>query len=305
MADSQRLSVQYDVLHHAVTPLWSDKSVRWLAQWFSDNGFVRGYGSGSIPWSGLINPYTGARSYAQAHFAGQIVTASTPDATASERKAGYRLVPLVKDPWGQITWGAGNWEVNRACINIENLGDYRNYTLRDGDCKVLADFWRPHDQKLKGATFILGHQEVFGASTACPARIMEKRNLIVDMINNPKKYEPKPIPKPVITTKEEIKSETIPYTKENVDDERLLVGDNRIIPGHVGTRTIVYTVTYTDGKETKRVVKSDETTEPVNEITVIGTLVVPEPPKPIDTSWLDKLIRGFVKFIMKFFRRTK
>lgn len=121
-------------------------------------------------------------------------------------------------------------------------------------------------------------------------------------------------PKPVITTKEEIKSEIIPYTKETVDDERLLVGDNRIIPGHVGTRTIVYTVTYTDGKETKRVVKSDITIDPVTETTINGTFVEPpvipeipeipeppvEPPKNTDQSALINFLTWLVKKILAY-----
>lgn len=183
MADAQRLSVKDLVLHHAVTPLWDEKSKAQLAQWFSDNGFARAYGSNPANWSGLINPYTGQRSYSQAHLAGQRVTDRTPDATDAERKAGYRLVPLIQDIWGQITWHAGNWAINRSSIGIENLGDYRNYTLREGDNKVIADFWRGQDRKLNGNTNIWGHKEVSQLGTACPARIMEQRNRIVELVN--------------------------------------------------------------------------------------------------------------------------
>lgn len=197
MADINRLLVNMLVLHHAVTPLWDGYSKAWLAQWFSDLGFSRGYGSNTANWSGLINPYTGARSYAMAHFAGQRVVSATPDATDAERAAGYRLVPLVNDPWGQIAWHAGHWETNRASIGIENLGDYRNYTLRDGDCKVIADFWRPQDKALNGNTYVLGHNEII--STICPARIMESRDRIVDLINNPPTPVPAPVPVPTPT----------------------------------------------------------------------------------------------------------
>lgn len=185
MADVNRTTVDKLVLHHAVTPLWEDKSKAWLAQWFSDNGYARAYGSNPANWSGLINPYTGARSYSQAHFAGQRVTSATPDATDAERAAGYRLVALIQDVWGQITWHAGNWAVNCGSIGIENLGDYRNYTLRDEDAKVIAAFWRPQDVALGGATAVYGHQEVSQLGTACPARIMEMRDTVVNYINNP------------------------------------------------------------------------------------------------------------------------
>ena len=198
MADANRTKVDKYVLHHAVTPLWSDKSKAWIAQWFSDNGYVRAYGSNPANWSGLINPYTGARSYAQAHFAAQRVDASTPDATAAERAAGYRLVALVQDVWGVITWHAGNWAVNQSSIGVENLGDYRNYTLRDGDARVLADFWRPRDQALGGATAVYGHKEVSQTGTECPARLMEMRQTVVNYINQaPTPPEP---PKPTKPT---------------------------------------------------------------------------------------------------------
>lgn len=216
MADAQRTQVNTLVLHHAVTPLWEDKSKAWLAQWFSDNGFARGYGSNPANWSGLVNPYTGARSYAQAQYAGQRVTSATPDATAAERAAGYRLVQLVKDPFGQICWHAGNYSVNQGSIGIENLGDYRNYTLRDGDNKVIANFWRAQDKKLNGKTWILGHLEVNGASTVCPARIMEQRDRIVALVNtNPAPTPaptPTPTPKPSISIKE-VALKTIVVTK--------------------------------------------------------------------------------------------
>lgn len=199
MADQKRTQVDKLVLHHSVTPLWSDKPKGWIAQWFSDNGYVRAYGSNPANWSGLINPFTGAHSYSQAHFAGQQVDGSTPDASDAERAAGYRLVPLVSDPFGQITWHAGNWAVNQGSIGIENLGDYRNYTLRDGDARVIADFWRPHDQALGGATVIYGHNEII--ATQCPARIMEMRDQIVNYVNNAPQppLPPAPLAPPVVT----------------------------------------------------------------------------------------------------------
>ena len=64
-----------------------------------------------------------------------------------------------------------------------NLGDYRNYPLSEAACRVLADFWRPRDRELGGATAIYGHLEVSQQGTECPARIMEQRNHIVDLVN--------------------------------------------------------------------------------------------------------------------------
>ena len=197
MADAQRLTVDRGLLHHAVTPLWSNKSKKELAQWFSDNGFARAYGSNPANWSGLINPFTGGRSYSQTHAVGQRVDDSTPDATAAERAAGYRVFYIIQDPKGQITWHAGNWEMNRRSIAIENLGDYRNYPLRDGDMKVIADFFRPLDQAVGGAMHILLHNQVY--ATACPARIAEAQQKIIDYINNPPAAPKPPTPPPAVT----------------------------------------------------------------------------------------------------------
>lgn len=350
MADAQRMTVDRGLLHHAVTPLWSDKSKAWLAQWFSDNGFARAYGSNSANWSGLINPFTGGRSYSQTHAVGQRVDASTPDATAAERAAGYRVFYIVQDPRGQITWHAGDWTMNRRSIAIENLGDYRNYALRDGDCKVIADFFRPLDQAVGGALHILLHNEVY--ATACPARIAEGRQKVIDYINNPPaapkpptppaapKWEPMIVPRSmrapanvsvidlstgqkagsiaagadtpfvekkeqngklyvrsqwsktngknwgvlfdnlaeiptdVITTKDLTRTEAVPFTKTTENDPTMLVGQTKLKnPGVNGVKTIVETVTYTNGKETKRVVKSSSiTTQPIAEVTLVGTM---------------------------------
>ncbi|WP_193439094.1 G5 domain-containing protein, partial [Streptococcus suis] len=49
-----------------------------------------------------------------------------------------------------------------------------------------------------------------------------------------------------------------------------------VTPGQAGVRTIVYTVTKTDGVETGRVVKSDSITTPaVNEVIKVGTKKAP------------------------------
>lgn len=211
MADAQRLPVKRLVLHHAVTPLWSNKSKAELAQWFSSNGFAQAYGSNPANWSGLVNPFTGARSYSQTHAVGQRVTSATPDATAAERTAGYRVFWIVRDPWGQITWHAGNWHTNRESIGLENLGDYRDYPLRDGDCKVIADFWRAHDKKMNGSTFINLHNEI--VATICPARVAESRNKIVNYINNPPKPPAPPAQLPNVRSYSRLPKKTYEYVR--------------------------------------------------------------------------------------------
>ncbi|SFO15118.1 G5 domain-containing protein [Proteiniclasticum ruminis] len=86
------------------------------------------------------------------------------------------------------------------------------------------------------------------------------------------KPTPAPTAKPVVTTKEEIKKETIAFAVDTKYDNTLEEGKERVERDGVnGTRTIVYTVTLTDGKETGRVVKSDTRVDAINKIIVIGT----------------------------------
>ena len=78
--------------------------------------------------------------------------------------------------------------------------------------------------------------------------------------------KPTPTPAPVVTTKTEIKTESIAFQTVRQDDPTLEKGKEVVAQnGANGTRTITYTVTYTDGKETGRTVASDKVTkEPVN-----------------------------------------
>lgn len=85
--------------------------------------------------------------------------------------------------------------------------------------------------------------------------------------------KPTPTPAPVVTTKTETKTESIAFQTVRQDDPTLEKGKEVVAQNGVnGTRTITYTVTYTDGKETGRTVASDKVTkEPVNQIIKVGT----------------------------------
>ena len=193
--------------------------------------------------------------------------------------------------------------MNRKSIGIECLGDYRNYTLRDWDARVLGAFWRPQDLKFGGATAVYGHREVSDSSTECPARIMEMRDTVVAYCTKPPLP---PAPLPVITTKTDIVTTTIPFTKINVED--ITKTNTTIKLGINGIRTVIYLVTLTDGKETSRVVTSDTTIPPINEVITVGTYVPPILPPidlpvvilPIETIW-----QRFVAWIIKFIKGVK
>ncbi|MCO8173903.1 G5 domain-containing protein [Streptococcus suis] len=80
-------------------------------------------------------------------------------------------------------------------------------------------------------------------------------------------------PSPVITTEEVTETKEEPYETIRIKDPNLEEGKEEVAtPGQAGVRTIVYTVTKTDGVETGRVVKSDSVTTPaVNEVIKVGT----------------------------------
>ena len=77
----------------------------------------------------------------------------------------------------------------------------------------------------------------------------------------------------VVTTKEETKTEEVPFQTKEVTNPNLPEGSRQVkTAGQKGVRTIVETVTYTDGVETGRVEKSNTITTPaVDEVVEIGT----------------------------------
>ena len=78
---------------------------------------------------------------------------------------------------------------------------------------------------------------------------------------------------PVVTTKEETKTEEVAFQTKEVTNPDLPEGSRRVkTAGQKGVRTIVETVTYTDGVETGRVEKSNTITTPaVDEVVEVGT----------------------------------
>ena len=78
---------------------------------------------------------------------------------------------------------------------------------------------------------------------------------------------------PVVTTKEETKTEEVAFQVKEVQNADLPEGSRQVkATGKKGVRTIVYTVTYTDGVETGRVEKSNTITTPaVDEVVEVGT----------------------------------
>jgi hypothetical protein len=97
---------------------------------------------------------------------------------------------------------------------------------------------------------------------------------------------PAATPKPITWTGEERTTSVIPFAETTVDDPTLASGTTAItVPGVAGTRTITWSVTYTDGEESERVKLSEEITTPaVDQVTAIGSYVAPPPPPPAAPS---------------------
>lgn len=115
---------------------------------------------------------------------------------------------------------------------------------------------------------------------------------------------------PVVTTKEEKKTQPIPFTKVSRDDATVPVGETKIhTEGVDGVLEITYTVTYTDGKETARKIKSEKVVkEPVQEVTLVGAHESPSegPVDPETTTLLQdvkKLLQELIQLLKGIFNK--
>lgn len=93
-------------------------------------------------------------------------------------------------------------------------------------------------------------------------------------------------PEPVTTYQEVQETEAIPFTKETKEDGARVSGETVVTTAGVdGVKTKTYKITLVDGKETSReLLKEETTTEPVTEITSVGTYVAPVVQKPAARS---------------------
>jgi resuscitation-promoting factor RpfB len=91
---------------------------------------------------------------------------------------------------------------------------------------------------------------------------------------------------PRIVTRTVTETEEIPYDEETVEDPSLPEGTEEVrTEGVPGELTVTYEVTLTNGVETDRRRVSEEVTlEPVDEVTVIGTMQPQPEPEPESES---------------------
>lgn len=100
---------------------------------------------------------------------------------------------------------------------------------------------------------------------------------------------PTPVPSPApiknptgvkgdnIEVKTETKTQAVPFKSTTQNDSSLAAGTTKVITAGInGVETLTYKVTYTNGVEISRDKLSDEiTTQPVDQVTAIGTYVAP------------------------------
>ena len=104
-------------------------------------------------------------------------------------------------------------------------------------------------------------------------RVEKSNTITIPAVDEVVEVGTKKVVAPVVTTKEETKTEEVAFQTKEVTNPELSEGSRQVkAAGKKGVRTIVYTVTYTDGVETGRVEKSNTITTPaVDEVVEVGT----------------------------------
>ena len=89
-----------------------------------------------------------------------------------------------------------------------------------------------------------------------------------------------PSPTPVVTTETVTETEAVPFERVRRDDASMDLGKKAVTTKGVdGVKTLTYEVVFADGVETsRRLVSEEATTEPVGEVTSVGTRKPPPPP---------------------------
>jgi len=100
---------------------------------------------------------------------------------------------------------------------------------------------------------------------------------------------------PVITTDTVTETEAVPFESKTVESASVNKGTTTITTQGVnGVKTRTFTVTYEDGKESKRELTNEEITrQPIAQVTTVGTKVAAAPkPKPVAQTNCDSNYSG-------------
>lgn len=307
MIDNQRqYPVHILILHHSVGPEFKNASDIEVQDWFSRIGKDRGYQGGAINPRHEHPSRPGQLTYAQAQFAGFPFDGN---------KYGYRLIDLMKLPWANVAWHAGNWDINVKSAGLENCGNYLNKLLADKQLMAIADWLRPVDRELvqagvkEGLTILL-HQEVY--ATACPGRIKEQRNKLVDMINNPKQWNDKLWPPatttttttkaPVTTTTTTTKAPpttTTTTTTKPASVYRVYAGEEVVYKGEDGI------VAHQIYNETQPTVSQKVVQLMMDDLVIARKFWVEPQPEPDEPDTLYDWVMGILEKIIRFLKQYR
>lgn len=149
----------------------------------------------------------------------------------------------------------------QQAVDLMNAGTLENevYAVQQGD--VLGAIAKAHN--LTVAQLISLNKGLTGTTTL---KIGQQLNVTVK--------------KPLIAvnvTMEKYRVETIAFTKESKQDATMLKGESTVTQqGKDGQKQVLYTITSQNGVRTAKSVASEKVTTPaVNEVTVVGTKVIP------------------------------
>ena len=94
---------------------------------------------------------------------------------------------------------------------------------------------------------------------------------------------------PVLTTKIETETQPIAFSQQTVEDGNVAKGVTQVRTAGVdGVKTIIYTVTLSDGVEMGRVASEAVTVEPIAAVTAVGTYVAPAPAQASSSGVVKK-----------------
>lgn len=176
---ARKYPVNILLMHHAVSDFmvnWEDVAVQ---DWFSNVGKSRGYSNGAINPRHEHPSRPGQLTYSMAQY-------NLREYTKDGNKYGYRITELMKRPMDNVAWHAGVWEINQRALGIETSGNFVGGKLPQKALMLVADTFRAHDKSIGGALNILGHKDI--VATACPGQIYGQLPELIDMINNPAKW---------------------------------------------------------------------------------------------------------------------
>jgi len=115
---------------------------------------------------------------------------------------------------------------------------------------------------------------------------------------------------PTVTTKDITEEQVIPFKSVQKYNPFLPVGQTEKKNGEYGKITQIFTIYYSDGIETNKVLKSETRLEPVDEEIIIGTYELPvEPETPVvepvvkPQPTLLELITKLVQLILSLFKK--